>query len=267
MPKAGKAPKGYYSATQVMRRLGIGSSTLYHFVEVGKIKRIVPPDMKEGYYSQEEVDKMAREKELFLISYSKDTTEFSRATKEDIQGIYDVTASLWNKNPSYEERLEGYKKNPYIYYVVKKEGIVVGFLGLLPLRKESLDIMMQENYKVTPNAMSDVLEFIPGKPLENLFLDIAVRKGIPQSEPYGMRLIQGGLEVMEDFAKQNSPIKMLYAASSTPFGIKLCRDMKFAELPATPGASRRRFELEPSRAKSPFLRKYQQIIKENKVKI
>lgn len=265
MAKSGKAPVGYYSATQVMRRLGIGSSTLYHFVEVGKIKRIVPPNMRDGYYAQTEVDKMVRERELFLVSYSKDKTEFTKAREEDIQGIYDVTNSLWNKNPSYEDRLNGYKKNPYTYYVAKKEGIVVGFLGLLPLSKESLKTMMQEDYKVTPEAMADVLPFIEGQPIDNLFLDIAVRKGIPQSEPYGMRLIQGGLEAIESFATQGSPIRMLYAASSTPFGIKLCRDMGFTELPTTiPGASRKRFEIDLSKSKSPFLRKYQKIIKEQK---
>ena len=66
MTKSGRAPAGYYSASQVMRRLGISSSTLYHFVEVGKIRRIVPPDMKVGYYPQEDIDKLAREREIFL---------------------------------------------------------------------------------------------------------------------------------------------------------------------------------------------------------
>ena len=265
MAKSGKAPKGYYSASQVMRRLGIGSSTLYHFVEVGKIKRIVPPDMREGYYPQENVDKMVREREMFLLTYSKDTATFSRATEEDIQGIYDVTASLWKSNPSYEDRLARYRKNPYIYYVVKKEGVVVGFIGMTPLKEKPLEQVMEENFQPVDLGPDSILPFVPGQPIDNLFLDIAVRKGV-KSEPYGMRLLYSGLEVIEDFAKQGNLIKMIYAASSTPDGIKLCRGMGFTELPAKPGASRRRFEIDPSKAKSPFLRKYQNIVKEQKNK-
>lgn len=263
MAKSGKAPKGYYSASQVMRRLGIGSSTLYHFVDVGKIKRIVPPDMREGYYPQEDVDKMVRAREMFLLTYSKDTATFSRATEEDVQGIYDVTASHWNNNPSYEDRLARYRKNPYIYYVVKKEGIVVGFLGMTPLKEKALERVMAENFQPVDLGPDNILPFIPGQPIENLFLDIVVRKGV-KSEPYGMRLLEGGREVLEDFAKQGSPVHMMYAASSTPDGIKLCRDIGFTELPAITGASRKRFELNPSNVKSPYLKKYQEILKQTK---
>lgn len=66
MARSGRAPEGYYSASQVMRKLNIVSSTLHHFVETGKIRRIVPPNTREGYYSQEDVDKMAKEREIFL---------------------------------------------------------------------------------------------------------------------------------------------------------------------------------------------------------
>lgn len=66
MVKTSKAPRGYYSASQAMSRLGIGNSTFYHFVEVGKIRRTVLPHMKEGYYSQEDIDKLAEEREVSI---------------------------------------------------------------------------------------------------------------------------------------------------------------------------------------------------------
>jgi DNA-binding transcriptional MerR regulator len=71
MPKTGKAPNGYYSASQVMKKLGIASSTLYHFVNTGKIRKIIPPNMREGYYVQEDVNKLAKEKEQFEQLYLK----------------------------------------------------------------------------------------------------------------------------------------------------------------------------------------------------
>jgi len=44
MAKRAKAPKGFYSASDVMKILAIGNSTLYQYVDTGKIKKVVPRD-------------------------------------------------------------------------------------------------------------------------------------------------------------------------------------------------------------------------------
>jgi len=268
MAKSGKAPKGYYSASQAMRRLGIGSSTLYHFVEVGKIRRIVPPDMREGWYPQEDIDKMVKERELFLLTYSKDTSKFTKASEEDIQGIYDVCASLWgSRTPNYEARLSSYRQNNYIYYVVKKEGIIIGFLGLIPFRRDILEEIMKAEqndfylrYQQILETPDSILPFIPGEPIYSLSLDLQVRKGTPKEELYGMRLIQGCIEVLGELAKQNIFIEKLHASSGAPHAIKLCRDAGFTELPPLPGSARKRFELDLATTKSPFARDYRKAL-------
>ena len=272
MAKSGKAPKGYYSASQAMRRLGIGSSTLYHFVEVGKIRRIVPPDMREGWYPQEDIDKMVRERELFLLTYSKDTAKFTKATEEDIQGIYEVCISLWgNRTPDYEARLNSYKQNNEIYYVVKKEGIIVGFLGLIPFRKDILEEIMQAGqnnfyirYQEILKMPDSILPFTPGEPIYSLSLDLQVRKGTPKEEQYGMRLIQGCIEILGEFAKRNIHVEKLHASSGAPHAIQLCRDAGFKEYPPLPESNRKRFELDLATTKSPFARDYQRTLTELK---
>src|ERR1017187_4985799 len=219
MAKSGKAPKGYYSASQAMRRLGIGSSTLYHFVAVGKIRRIVPPDMREGYYPQEDIDKMVKERELFLLTYSRDTSKFSKASEEDIQGIYEVCVSLWGKRtPNYEARLNSYRQNTSIYYVVKKEGIIIGFLGLIPFKRDILEEIMQAEqndfylqYEQILQMPDSILPFISGVPIYSLSLDLQVKKGTPKEELYGMRLIQGCIEVLGKLAEQGIIVEKLHA--------------------------------------------------------
>ncbi|HVB21477.1 MAG TPA: hypothetical protein VNG51_05980 [Ktedonobacteraceae bacterium] len=270
MAKSGNAPTGYYSSTQVMRKLGIGSSTLQHFVKTGKIKRIVPPHMRDGYYAQEEVDKMAKEKELFLLTYSKDTTQFSKATEEDLVGIYEVGHDLWgNRTQSYEARLNSYLKNPFIYYVVKKQGIIVGYLGLIPFKKEARDKLLAEpqthfylTYEKMLKEPDEILTFIPREPIDSLSLEIAVKQGTPRGSLYGMRLIQGGLTVMEELAKQGTIIKKLDASSSSPDGIKICRDMGFTELPPLPDTTRLRFELDLETTTNPLIKNYQLLVKQ-----
>jgi hypothetical protein len=268
MAKTGKAPKGYYSASQAMRRLGVGSSTLYHFIEVGKIRRIVPPDMREGWYPQEDIDKMVKERELFLLTYSRDTSKFIKATEEDMQGIYEVCTSLWgNRTPNYEARLNSYKQNNAIYYVVKKEGITIGFLGVIPFRKDILEeIMMAEQndfylrYQQILEMPDSILSFIPGQPIYSLSLDLQVRKGTPKEELYGMRLIQGCIEILGELARENIIVEKLHASSGAPHAIKLCRDAGFNELPPLPGSSRKRFELDLATTRSPFAKDYQKFL-------
>ena len=270
MPKTGRAPKGYYSASQVMRKLGIASSTLYHFVETGRIKRVVPPNMRDGYYVQEEVDKMAQEREIFVLTYMKEPSQFSRAVKEDILGIYEVSTSLWNDRvPSYDARLRSFQQNTEMYYIEKKENIVIGFLGLIPFTTDALDIVMSEaqiNFYLTYQKMLEqkgsIHPFKVGQRVESLFLDIAVKKGIPNSEQYGMRLILGGIEVLEDLAKQGSVVKKLYASSSSSDGIQLCKSFGFKELPKLTETTRLRFELDLETTNLSLMSKYQEIVKE-----
>jgi len=270
MAKSGKAPKGYYSASQAMRKLGIGSSTLYHFVGVGKISKITPPNMKEGYYLQDDIDKMVKERELFLLTYSKDTSKFTRALEEDIRGIHEVCTSLWgSRTPSYEARLNSYKQNPAIYYVIKKEGIIIGFLGLIPFRRDILEEIMKAEqndfylrYQQILEMPDSILPFIPGEPLYSLSLDLQVRKGTPKEELYGMRLIQGCIEVLGELVKQGITIEKLHASSGAPHAIQLCRDAGFTELPPLPGSTRKRFELDLATTTSPFAKNYQQAFRQ-----
>lgn len=273
MAKSGKAPNGYYSASQAMRKLGIGSSTLYHFVEVGKIKRIVPPNMKEGYYLKENIDKMVRERELFLLTYSKDTSKFTKATEEDIRGIHEVCTSLWgNRTPSYEARLNSYKQNPAIYYVIKKEGIVIGFLGLIPFRRDILEEIMNAGqndfylrYQQILEMPNSILPFIPEQPVYSLSLDMQIKKGTPKEGQYGMRLIQGCIEVLEELARQNIVVEKLHASSGAERAIKLSREAGFKELPQLPGTTRKRFEMDMATTKSPFAKDYQKIIRQKQL--
>jgi predicted DNA-binding transcriptional regulator AlpA len=270
MPKRAKAPSGFYTASEVMRKLGIGNSTLYHYVEQGKIKRVVPPDRKDGYYIKADIDKMVRAKELFILQYSSSPSEFMKASEEDIQGIYDLCVSLYGATniPSYERRLEWYRKNPEIYFVVKQDGIVTGFVSLLYLTDDVLRQIMETDHP-QPVRAEHIRLFVPGEPIDNLFLTIGVRPGLDSTShrQHGSHLITGTFDVLEDFARKGMPVKKLYATSRTTEGIKLCRDLGFKETQLKPEDDTLRFELDPETSDSPFLEKYQQAIKRRARKV
>ncbi len=59
--RRGDSPPGYYTAMQAAEKLDVGSGMLRFYVRDGKIERFIPPGRKQGFYKQEDVDRLARE--------------------------------------------------------------------------------------------------------------------------------------------------------------------------------------------------------------
>jgi len=261
MVKKAKIPSGFYSATEAMKRLGMARSSFYDLVEKGKIKRVVPPSRSDGYYPKAEIDRMVKARELFILEYTQEASTFEQAKEEDIRGLYEVCKTLWGNfnTPTYETRLEWYRKNPEMYYVVKQDGIVVGFLGIIPIKEDTLEKMMQQ--PGLNETAEDILPFTSGVTIHGIFLEIGVRSDIPRNRKYGRRLIEGGFNVLERLAEKGIIIEKVYAHSRTPDGINLCRRIGFSETPPIDGDTRIRFELDLEKSNYPLLKSYQEIVR------
>ena len=270
MAKRAKAPKGFYTASDVMRILGIGNSTLYHYANTGKIKKVVPPDRSEGYYVKAEVDKMAHAKELFLLRYSSSSSTFRKAEEKDIPAIHNLSIEIFGPTiaPSYESRLASYLKNPDIYYVAEQDDILVGYLGIAPIKQDIVERIMGETEEIRSRlltAMSEIvipeniLLFEPGE-VDNIYLIAVSRQGLAKSKYYGMKLITGAYNIIKKYAQQGIIARKLYSVSRTPDGINLCKSLGFREV-VIPENPLRRFELDLETTTSPFLHEYQQIVK------
>jgi hypothetical protein len=250
-----------------MSKLGIANSTLYHYVDTGKIKKVVAPGKKEGYYLKSEIDKMVKAKELFILQYAGDTSTFDIAQEEDMQGITDLGIELFGKSgaPSYETRLAQYKANPEIFYVLKQDDILVGYLAMFPLKHEAIERIMsgvaESTFRTGVLTPENIVKFEIGETHE-LFMLIGVRQNLKKSRLYGARLINEGIAVMEQFARRDILIKGLYATSRTRDGIKLCRDMGFKQVtPVAEEDDLLRFELDLETTSNPLFQKYQRIAK------
>lgn len=263
MPKTPKAPPGFYSASEAIKKLGLPRSTFYDLVEKGTIKKIIPPGRSDGYYLKVAIDDLAKARQLFTLQYANLTSVFQKATEEDIQGIYDVCVSLWGTRGTYpyELRLARYRKNPSIFYVLKYMDLVVGFSTTMPITTRAVDeIMKGEKRAWEAITLDDILPFEPRVEIEYLFLEIAVRDEVPRPKQFGMRLLSGTIRALEELATQGSIVKNLFALSSTSDGIELCRTFGFRETPFPQDGARRAFLLEVASSQSPYLRDYQHIV-------
>ena len=273
MTKTAKAPKNFYTATQAIKKLGMPRATFFNLAKSGKIKRVVPDGYTEGYYPKAEIDKMALAREMFTLQYTSDASLFRRAEEKDIQGITDLGVALFGSSttPSYENRLACWKKNPDAYYVVEQDELIVGWIALVPLKEDAISVLMGESKDATSmfvgmhqNVMvpENILPFtVEGA--KNVFLTVGARQGLPRSKTYGMKLILGGYEVLENFARNGIFVKRLYATSRTPDGIKLCRDVGFQEKEDNATSAVKRFWLDLETTSSPLLQAYKRIVKEH----
>ncbi len=277
MAKVAKAPKNFYTAAEAIKKLGMPRATFFNLAKTGKIKRIVLDGFTEGYYPKAEIDKMALAREMFTLQYTSDSSIFRRAEEKDIQGITDLGVTLFGTSttPSYESRLACWRKNPDAYYVIEQDELIVGWIALVPMKDEAIDVLMGNARDATSmfvnmhqNVMvpENILMFIPQES-KNVFLTIGVRQGLPRSKTYGMKLISGAYELLKTFARNGVIIEKLYATSRTPDGVRLCRDMGFQEKEDNPTSAVKRFWLDLETATSPLLREYQEVIRETKRKL
>ncbi len=270
MPQKGKiskAPEGLYTAREAINRLHMPPATFHNYVKEGKIKKITPIGRSEGYYEKVYIDRMAEAKELLAIQYASDSSTFSKATEEDMQGIYDVMVSLWGtlNVTAVETRISWMQVNPDMDYVVKKEGIVVGYVTIKPYKNGIMNKIITGEMLAKDVKPSDILPFTPGIPLECL-VGTAVRAGLYQPEKYGMRLIAGAIKVLKSLARKGIIIAKLYANSETPDGIKLCHELGFKDITSESNKTPRRFLLDFNTSEEPLVREYKKILEEAKEK-
>ncbi len=272
MGRSGTTPKGFYTAAQAIKKLGLPRSTFYDMVERGQIKKVVPPNKSDGFYLEKDINKMAKANVLFMLQYATDTSTFEKAQEEDIEGITELCIELFGKNgtASYEARLAQYHTNPDIFYVVKQDDVIVGYVGLFPLVQAAVDQIMsgmeESQFRTGILNPENVTQFKPGE-ADNLFLVLGARQDLPKSKLYGSRLITGAIEVMEQFAQDGIIIKRLYGTSRTQDGIKLAKSLQFKVVtPAAEKDNLLRFELDLDTTSNPLFREYQNVVKKRLIK-
>jgi len=271
MTKAAKAPKNFYTATEAIGKLGMPRATFFHLAKSGKIKRVVPDGYTEGYYPKAEIDKMVLAREMMTLQYPSASSLFRKAEEKDIQGITDLGVALFGTNttPSYENRLACWKKNPDAYYILEQDGLLVGWIALVPMTKGALDVLMGHTKDATSMftkmhesvmVPENILSFTTNE-AKNVFLTIGARQGLPRSKAYGMKLLSGGYEVLKEFAASGIIIERLYATSRTPDGVRLCKDLGFQAEETNQTSAVKRFWLDLRASTSPFLKDYQKLLK------
>jgi hypothetical protein len=242
MPNRKKAPQGMYTAQEAIAVIGIPSTNFYTLVREKTIKKITFPDRTEGYYSKSEIDNYARNLKALQQPYSTETLQFGLALNEDVPAIHALTASVsgGEAHAVPEEVLRAWiRKNPQSIHILYRGTEVVGYISAFPLTDETLDLRLRGRLLNRTIPIDDIMPFIPNTTLFLYIAEMAVKHAdafIKDNEPdpnkpdpvarlLGARLIRETSRFINHLKKQGITINALYAVGTSPFGIRMCREL------------------------------------------
>jgi hypothetical protein len=228
-----KESRDYYTAAQVKNILGITDGMLYNYVDNGALERIIPPGKKQGVYRRDQVDQLARDLKVFIVTREKHTCVFSRmTTREEVLESTKLSDAIFGGHIDIDRQMAWLKRNPDIAYIVKSEGKVVGYAIVLPLKPEKIAKLLREEEYTTELEADEIQLFEPGVPLHLYGGAIGVLPGISLAEKrvYGARLVGGLIDTLIELGKKGIVIASFTARSTKPDGIRLLRNIGFTQI-------------------------------------
>jgi hypothetical protein len=247
--RRGHPPVGYLTATQAKKRLGgISDGKFRSYIHEGKIERLVPPGMKQGFYKREDVEKLAREIDSFWESGAiAPRTQFHMAAPEDIPAIAAIDEKTFNTGKEDAEPKEVYRrwiektyrrwmtKNPQVFFVLRNSANkVVGFAALLPMKKETMDRFVRGEIGMADIPSDDVDLFEPGKPLHVYIIALCIDPAYKAAtkEEYGAMMVRGLFAHLLELAQRGVEIETITARNEKdkPDGKRLLQKLGMPQL-------------------------------------
>ncbi len=223
----------YYTASEAQERLGIGVGAFYYLIEIGKIKKLVPPGKQRGLYSKRQIERLAQDETHSLTGEQEAGMTFQKATLDDMHEEYELATLLLNGSvgyglPTYEAWLH---HNPDSNFIVRDQGRLVAFMQVLPVKPETVQRWLNGEVREWQIGAEDVLPYMPGSSVECIITSIVATSDVDtwKRRRYGMRLVRGFLHFLDDLAEQSITTTRFYAASATLDGHSLLRRAHFEE--------------------------------------
>ncbi len=228
-----------YSASEARSKLGgLSAEGLRRLVDAGKIRKETPPtNKKRGYYNKEDVDKMAEAMadfiEIHTLLPKEDKFEIAQVQgRDDIRESVQIARQRLGENAyDVEKRMSWWKVAPNGDYILKHDGVVVGYFSLQAIKPEAIENIFRRKNGASIQ-LEDLEPIALGKPLEIHISGIGSKLGVSSTDAkkYGIELIKGLRDTLINFGKQGIEINRIWARSSTVPGIRLCQILGFKEL-------------------------------------
>ena len=218
-----------------------------------------PQATSSSVYLKKEIETLANEMFSYMETDETQGLTFMVATADDMQEEYDLTTSMFgNAVHDIPTRQAWLNKNPETDFIVRDNGLLVGFLNMLPVKPKTIKRFIDGEIRGWDIPAEDVLPYVSGSSFECIVMGMAT---LPEAErtrraQYGAKLISGFFDFLHRLAEQQITITKFYATSATPTGIAILRHAGFQEIGRI--GERIAFELETETSDTPLVRAYRE---------
>ena len=175
-------PRGYITATEVKKRLNISDAMIRYYVQKEKIKYLVPPGRKQGFYLERDVNNLANELNAFLNMEEEEKATLELASEKDLIEMARIAKAVFSFGDSNVITVPGWRhtlleKNAEAQCVLRQGDKVIGFATLIPLKKNTDKIeklFRSETVSQAQITSNDIEVFRPGKRIHLYIGAIAV---------------------------------------------------------------------------------------------
>lgn len=259
--KRGEAPEGYYTASQAKKRLGnISDGKFRYDIKKGRIKRIIPPGMIQGFYLQEEIDHIARSFDNFLTEETshEQGAQFCIASSDDMPELVYLLIEIFGGGDTTAKRLKWLERNPEIAFFVRSRGTMVGCVFLLPLTEEKIEAILNSQAPGSTGLIEpeDIQPYEQGVPVSLYVVSMGVKPSVTATakRARGLSLIRGVMRFLIELGHRGIPIKLIAARSDSPDGINLLIHARFTEVESN--TKNRNFIIDVPRSGLPPIMQY-----------
>ena len=190
---------------------------------------------------------------------------FSRATPEDMDGVYAVAEKLFEHTTSAADRKPLVARCPDGNYILKEaqSGVTLAYLHLQPLQSERLQAFLRGEIRGWQLTADDLDCFEPGKAVDILVKSTGASRafGEEKSRYYMQHLLRGTARALAELGQQGMIIRRIYATSETESGINLAMHAKMRQIGRI-SPERYAFVLDVASSNLPLLRGYQAALSE-----
>jgi len=259
--KRGQPPRGYTSAIRAKVKLGdISDGKLREYVTSGKIKKLVPKGMAQGFYRSSDVNALARE-----VNDLTDNATFQVVTREDMPELVEFLIEMFGGSNTTEKRLRWMDRNSEIAFILRGTSGIVGCVFVLPTTEAKINEILNDPTPGSTRSFSedDIQPYIPGMPMHLYIVSMVAKPGRTDAAKRirGEMLLRGMLRFFVDLGQRGIHIKTLAARTNSVDGIKVLQNAGFTELESN--TKSRNFVVDVDVSGLPHIMRYKRAYRES----
>jgi hypothetical protein len=245
-----------------------------YYVQKDRIKYLVPPGRKQGFYLAKDVDNLANELNAFLsIEEESEQVVLEPATEKDLIEIARIANTVFSFGtnsivvPNWRYML--LEKNKEAQYVLKQGDIVTGFATILPFKANTDKIEKLFRCERVSDAgitEDDIETFESGKHIRLYIGAIAIDPSMDKNKrkKHGAVLVRELISRIVELGRRGVIIEDITALGASHSGIRLLLTFGLHEIPAkVPG--NRTFIMNIAESGSPVSMQYKEALQESGV--